>query len=392
MNNCISIIVTFAALLLLSDCKPESGYATDDQPSIDDTIRNLVIKWDTSARKVSHPVYFAEYGRIRRIKGDTLMLMYQFGPKEKEWNAIALRKSTDNGNSWSGVKSFQPKDIYYEGYCNPDIIAMKNGNLLMAYCARGYKGDTSENHLQIRISKDKGNSWTFGKTIAKGLLWEPALLSLNDGELQIFYTSELKNRKAAGRPEQKIIVQTSKNYGLSWSAPKTIAYSKHIRDGMPVPLLLKDKKGILLAMESVENSKSPQILWTSLKANWNYETPGNIENGRRWYGAADPIWGGAPSIIQLPHGETIIAMQTEGSRKIERYTGWKKNTMQVLVGNSVGKNFHDLSKPYPNLPLSDGAYFSSLFLKDASTIVLISSRNFKDGHSEVWWKEGHIYR
>lgn len=30
--------------------------------------------------------------------------------------------------------------------------------------------------------------------------------------------------------------------------------------------------------------------------------------------------------------------------------------------------------------------------QNSQTIALISSRNFKDGHSKEWWKKGHINR
>lgn len=386
-----SLIFLFLFFVLAGQgCRQERKYATGDVPVMTDTLRHLEIVWDTAAKKISHDVYFAEYGRLRRLSGDTLMLVYQCGPKGREWNTIGIRRSFNNGDSWSDLQLLQPRRKYYDGYCNPDVLAMKNGQLLMVYAARKFRGDTSENHLQIRTSSDRGKSWTKGRTIARGHFWEPGLLSLPDGRIELFHTVEFPNRDAQGRPEQGIMMRSSMNYGQSWSDPILVSFLPGKRDGMPVPLLLNDGKGILLAIESVHHRNSPEIIWSSLKAKWNYPTHGSVENGRRWYGAVEPIWGGAPSMVQLPSGEVIIAMQTEGGRKIERYTGWKKNTMQVLVGNSMAKNFGSLSHPYPNLPVTEGAYFSSLFLKDPNTIVLVSSRNFQDGHSEIWWKEGRI--
>lgn len=39
-------------------------------------------------------------------------------------------------------------------------------------------------------------------------------------------------------------------------------------------------------------------------------------------------------------------------------------------------------------PVKEGAYQSSLYLKDNNTLVLNTARNFTDVHSEVWWKAG----
>jgi hypothetical protein len=56
----------------------------------------------------------------------------------------------------------------------------------------------------------------------------------------------------------------------------------------------------------------------------------------------------------------------------------------------MATNFTHPSYPWPTLPTNQGAIENSLFLKDANTVVAISSRIFADGHSEVYWKEGTI--
>jgi len=66
--------------------------------------------------------------------------------------------------------------------------------------------------------------------------------------------------------------------------------------------------------------------------------------------------------------------------------------MLVLVGNSSARNFTNTSCPWPNLPNNEGAYFNSIFLKNDSTVLAVSTYNFKDKHSEIWCKEGHIKR
>jgi hypothetical protein len=159
---------------------------------------------------------------------------------------------------------------------------------------------------------------------------------------------------------------------------------------MAVPLVLKDNKGIVFAIESVNSARSPYIVWSSADANWNYAAVGNTSNGRRWLATKENIWGGAPYIMQLSSGETLLSCQYNGGRPIG--SAWRKSTMLVMTGNSMATDFSNLSYPWPGLSSDEGAYYSSLFLKDASTLVLVTTRNFSDNHSEIFWKEGHIHR
>lgn len=129
-------------------------------------------------------------------------------------------------------------------------------------------------------------------------------------------------------------------------------------------------------------------MWSSTDAKWNYASDGSTINSRRWLATNDNIFGGAPYMIQLSSGETLMSFQDAGGRGIG--SDWKKSTMLVYKGNSVANNFKRINDPWPNLPTYEGAYYSSLFLKDQSTVAMVTTRNFGDGHSEVYWKEGHI--
>lgn len=95
--------------------------------------------------------------------------------------------------------------------------------------------------------------------------------------------------------------------------------------------------------------------------------------GKGWYGDA-------PYLIQLPSGQTIFSCRYAGGRNISY---WEKSTMTVFAGNSMATHFTNESYPWPNLPADEGAYFSSLFLKNDTAIVLVTTRNFPDGHSEI---------
>jgi hypothetical protein len=275
----------------------------------------------------------------------------------------------------------------YYGFSDPDILVMQNGWLMLAFVGRGNPDDNTHDNVEIRISKDNGASWGTSQIIATGRSWEPGMVQLPDGDIEMFYSSEAKWWPGSN-PQQDILFIHSKDNGATWSSPTEVAYATGDRDGMPVPLLLNNNKGIVFSIESVNNSKSPWLVWSSLDARWNYAGNGTFQNGRRWLGTNDIVFGGAPFVTQLSTGETLLSFQDAGGRNIG--SDWKKSTMLVYTGNSIAQNFSRINDPWPNLPTSEGAYYSSLFLKDANTVVLVTTRNFGDGHSEVWWKEGQI--
>jgi hypothetical protein len=397
--------LALACLMALSACKKGSNTAfttvppvfpppvagsihADDLPPVDNTSPTISINWEGTATRISHDVYFAEYGRIHRINASTLLLTYHCGGTGDSWNNIALRRSEDNGATWGAAQIVMKTSTPgYYGFSDPDILVMKNGWLMLAYVGRGNPDDNGHDNVQIRISKDSGVNWGDPKIVAAGRSWEPGMLQLADGDIEMFYSSEAKWWPGAN-PEQDILLINSTDNGDTWSVPKQVAYASGYRDGMPTPLLLNNDKGIVYPIESVNNSKSPFILWSSVDARWNYNGVGTTQNNRRWLATNDAIFGGAPFMVQLNTGETLLSMQEAGGRNIG--SDWKKSTMLVFKGNSVAKNFSRITDPWPNLPTGEGAYYSSMFLKDQNTVVLVTTRNFVDDHSEIYWKEGHV--
>jgi hypothetical protein len=403
MFRLISLLyLLITGLALISSCRrsstpdpapviPPENFHADDLPVIDGSVpNNITISWSNTARKLSHDVYYAEYGRLKKLGGDTMFLLYHYGSAGNEWDNIALRKSFDGGTNWTPVETLMADDNpNYWGFANPEMIVLQNGWLMFAYTGRGRPDDNLHDNIQIRLSKDRGKTWAAPIIAATGRSWEPAMIQLPDGEIQLFYSSEAA-WWPGNNPQQEILMVKSDNNGNSWSQPKRVAYTPGMRDGMATPLILKDNKGIVFPIESVNNSKSPWIVWTSMSARWNYKAHGTAENGRRWLATAQNIWGGAPYIIQLPSGETILSVQDAGGRTIG--SDWKKNTMLVLVGNASATNFTNITYPWPGLPVNEGAYYSSLILKNDSTLVMLTTRNFADNHSEIYWKEGKIVR
>lgn len=399
-SNITDLLLIIVFGLFLTACSKSAGsitnvnppdYHVDDLPPADNSTPKLTIAWDSTGKKISHSVGYAEYGRIHRLSGDTLILTYHCGPNSSNFygDDIAVRWSYDNGDTWGNtqivVKNDKPD---YYGFANPEILVMQNGWILLAYVGRGKPDDNIHDNVQVIISKDRGKTWGVPIIAAQGRSWEPGLIQLPDGEIEMFYSSEAA-WWPGNNPLQEILMISSTDNGHTWSNPMKVSFSNGNRDGMPVPLVLKGNKGIVFAIESVGNAHSPWIIWSSMDANWNYASYGTTGNSRRWLATSENIWGGAPYLVQLPDGNILLSVQDSGGRTIG--SDWKKNTMLVLVGNSVARNFTNISYPWPDLPTNEGAYFSSLFLKNDTTVIAVTSRNFPDGHSEIWSKEGKIH-
>lgn len=372
---------------------PTNVFNPDDFPAYDNSPAGIRTTWSSTALKISHDTYSAEYGRVEPLGGDTLLLTYHFGPEGGEWDNIALRRSFDGGKSWPETETIMAdNNPKYYGFANPDLHVLQNGWIMMAFNGRGNPDINDNSNIQIRISKDRSKTWEAPKIIATGRSWEPSILQLPDGEIQIFYSSEARWWGGIGSTnvQQEILMVSSKDNGATWSFPRQVAYTNGMRDGMATPLLLQNGKGIVFPIESVNNTKSPWIVWSSMAAKWNYKGSGTTENNRRWLATQEPIWGGAPYMVQLPGGETILSVQDAGGRSIG--SNWKKNTMLVLTGNSMAMNFGNATVAWPGLPENEGAYYSSLFVKNNQALVMVTTRNFADGHSEIWWKDGSVTR
>jgi hypothetical protein len=326
------------ALLLLTMCMSCEDGSAPEPPPLEQPKKLIQIEWDdTSERIISHDVPQANYGRIHRINGDTLFLVYRNGQQKGHIN-IALRKSFDSGKTWEPVQILvKDNDPDYYGFGGGELLVLQNGWVVLTYEGRGLPDNNVKNNIQVKISKDKGESWGDPIIVARGRSWEPAMVQLPDGEVQLFYSSEAKWWPSPEPRPQEILMIRSMDNGLSWTEPETVAYTENKRDGMPVPLLLKDNKGIVFTIEGVGLAHSPWIIYSSITDNWNFSDLPTVQNNRRWL-AVENIYGGAPYLVQLPTGETILSCHINGGRNISK---WRFSTMAVFTGDEEAKNFRD---------------------------------------------------
>ncbi|NLX96930.1 MAG: exo-alpha-sialidase [Rhodopirellula sp.] len=321
------------------------------------------------------------YGRIIRLQDDSLLAAYSRGLKT--W----VKKSADDGRTW-GDRIVAGEAVYIA--TNAELLQLQNGTILHLFNDRPSNG---VDPFAIRLAKstDGGLTWSSpelvyqaGVTSGTGC-WEPAAIQLPSGEIQLFFANEARY---ATTSEQEITMVRSYDNAATWTAPETVSFRAGHRDGMPVPLILADGQGIVVAIEDngVTNNGTfkPSIIYTSMEDNWHLPyADGNSD--RRWTAIEPPLDAGinaaAPYLAQLPSGETFLSVQdSEFGRRL----------MSVFVGDSLAQNFSDGTRPFEFM--SDGAenLWCSLFAKDDQTVTAVAGIVKLDGTNlGLWAIDGH---
>jgi hypothetical protein len=324
------------------------------------------IFWDTASRRTVFNG--GGYARIIELQDGRLMAVCESG-------GIKIAFSQDKGSTWGAATKIvsNPAGI---SECVPDLIQLSDGTIIVAYNPRPTSPYSEERKFGIRCkrSTDGGQTWSDEifvndalHTFADGC-WEPSMLELPSGEVQLYFADE---GPYTTNNDQQISMCRSFDGGQSWSAPQKICYRQGFRDGMPVPVLLKDQSEIVVIIE--DNGWGygdffPTTVRTTLQNNWknNY-----------WVNATDPnrektlnlnycptATGGAPYLRVLPWGETVMSYQST-------YNHNGKNQMRVAVGNDQARDFKAMSVPF-SIGDSEQGLWNSLAVIDTGVVVAVS--------------------
>lgn len=340
------------------------------------------------------------YGRVKLLADGRQAFVYDEG------GVCKIRFKQPLGRTFSSVRTVATPPTG-SGYTNCELLELSDGTLLYAYNER-----VSGMGLRIKVkySFDGGQSWRDEQTVYEvqesgylpeneGLfgIWEPAMIELPGGEVQLYFASEYK---VPGN-DQKIAMLRSlsadENGVRQWATETVdVCYTVGYRDGMPVPLVLQDGKGIVFAIEDdgFGGGFQPGIIYSSMDDNWASGTRyGNSSN--RWIAVTqgEPRGGGAPYIIQLKTGETLLSTQTN-SLADQRGAPWDdmyKNRPFVYIGDADARNFSRYSIPFPFMDEPDqGGVWNSLCQINDSTVLCVSDVHGHPTQSGLWTVEGRI--
>ena len=306
------------------------------------------------------------YARVMELQDGRLMACC-------EWSGIRISFSSNKGQTWREPTTIVTNTNNVPN-CVPDMIQLRDGTIIVAYNPRPSTPYTDDRRFSIRLkrSTDNGRTWgqeivvyDGGSTFETGC-WEPCLLELPSGELQLYFADE---SPYTTNNDQQISICRSFDKGLTWSVPACVSYRAGFRDGMPVPVLLQDSTTIAVAIEDNGwgyNDFVPTVVRNPISRNWSSYVPASSTYRAKAidYKYCPVATGGAPYLRVLPNGETVLSHQSP-------YNHSGNPDMYVYVGNKSARNFKAMSSPFP-VPQDQKALWNSLAVIDTGVVVAVS--------------------
>ncbi|MCF0196789.1 MAG: hypothetical protein HUK03_06085 [Bacteroidaceae bacterium] len=356
------------------------------------------IAWQYNRQKY---VGEGSYGRAIRLEDGRYALVYSTGGSNIGGINYIRWQNTPYG-SWSAA-TIQKRNNAYCTHKNAEIFRLKDGRLMYAWLYRtNFNNSKGPSKIMASYSTDGGRTWKNEQVIYTATdmgqygVWEPAMVQLPSGELQIYFANEA----SASGNTQNISMRRSFNGGRTWlPGTEVVAYRSGSRDGMPVPVYLKNKKGIAVAIEDpgFMGTFKPMVVHTDAADNWK---SGVVDgsSAHRWSifaNSADylpsAVYCGQPYLLQLPTGETVYSAASGEDR--DPNTSDNHGRMAVYVGNSSAKNFIARSFPFPftNDP-NARAIWNSIMQYNDSTLMAVCTVEGEISKVGIWTSEGKIMR
>jgi len=289
------------------------------------------------------------YPRIKALRDGSYIMFYQGGQ-------VASRVFCSFSNDlrkWSGSKViYSPYNVKDGGtgdirrFTTIDAAVLRNGTLLSVVSYRatnGYRQGTGCGLMAAR-SHDGGRTWTRPNVIYEGPNWEPYILELPDGTVQVYFTDATPRTRNSGTS-----LIESKDGGVTFGGKTRVMRQfkyydegeKIYTDQMPVVKLLNDGKTLMAAVEARLEPEGPgggssyflSLVWND---GWKWKDLG--ENSE---GPADRLTNISQSnagyLATVPSGEVFLSSGVHGlhSIRIADHTGkvfqnrdWENGWMQ----------------------------------------------------------------
>jgi hypothetical protein len=222
-------------------------------------------------------------------------------------------------------------------FSNGDAIVLSNGNILAVASYRansGYRQKPLDAGIALRRSTDNGLTWSAPIEIYQGVNWEPYLLQLPSGEVHCYFTDAARTAIIGTDTGTGLVV--SNDNGNTWTptfgaAPYYVLRTQYTYNGetffnnqMPSVIKLNNRNELAAAMEAnTGNGYYISLAYSGTDGAWthlavNQEGPAD-RNDMAFQGAA-------PYIRQFPSGETVVSYN--------RASGF-----QLRMGDTAARNF-----------------------------------------------------
>jgi hypothetical protein len=387
--------LVFFLFAISTTCGRQAPTESITKIDFEEPVNGIRIAWDYTTLKQLSPIHanYSGYARMIKLHDGRLFCVYE---SDGATQAISSR---DGGKQWSEpmILAIPENNV---SRAVPEVLQLHDQSILVSYNLRprGNNADPAKRFaIQVIRSTDGGEHWSDPVEVYKAGFefkngcWEPAQIQLPSGEIQLYIANEAPYTQS---DEQEITMFRSADHGATWSVGETISFRSGHRDGMPVPLLLRNNKEIILVIEDngIEQEEfKPVIIRTAVANSWS-NAPVLASGALREY-AMDKSeripgtkYGGAPYIRQLPSGEVILSYQGNERRKDFQ---WDRSDMIVAIGSTEGKNFNRKSTPFYISDPSKTGLWNSLCVENDSTVIALSSTDAY-GKTAVWMIKGYI--
>ena len=245
-------------------------------------------------------------------------------------------------NSYDIIDSKGNKNIHC--YANCDGLVLSNGDILAVASCRansGYRDLPEDAGIELRRSTDNGVTWSEPVKIYQGVNWEPFLLELPTGELHCYFTDSSRTGLEGHGTDTGTAMVVSTDGGKTWrpdfsSSPYYVLRMRWEKNGivgynhqMPSVVRLNDNKGLAAAVET-NNSGYHISLCYSDKDEWEYlaaDQEGPADSNNCVFSGMGPYLG------QFPSGETVLSYESSS-----KYT--------LKIGDATARNFGSAYQPF----------------------------------------------
>jgi len=326
----------------------------------------------------------AYYPRIKQLPDKSFIMFYNDG---RTGPNIYYIKSDDTEN-WS-----RPKKLFATHgttqYATCDGVVLENGDILVACSFRStnwnsYISDMKSSGIAIKRSRDNGTTWSEEEIVYYGMNWEPCLLQLESGEIQIYFThsgpytaiygynNDIRSTGAAllrsfdgGKTWQPFITEYP---FAAYRVMQTYIGDKNgirwMNDQMPVAIQLHSGN-IALAAETLSLDKKLTISIGYSSDNWAKELgideAGPADKKTQWFSGAGPY------LAQFASGETLLSYAAG-------------NNLNIKLGSADARTFYSAYTPFSGFK-SGTALWPTLEIKDTHSVIALTEYISSDAKS-----------